>query len=29
MDQKVVSFKPQKMKTVFSTLVGFLAMEYQ
>ena len=29
MDQKVVTFKPQKMKTVFSTLVWFLAMECQ
>ena len=29
MDKKVVTFKPQKMKTVFSTLVWFLAMECQ
>ena len=29
MDQKVATSKLQKMETVFSTLVGFLAMEYQ
>ena len=29
MDQKVVTFEPQKRETVFSTLVGFLAMECQ
>ena len=29
MDPKVATFKLQKMETVFSTLVGFLAMECQ
>ena len=29
MDPKVATFKPQKTKNVFSTLVGFLAMECQ
>ena len=29
MDQKVATSKPQKTKNVFSTLVGFLAMECQ
>ena len=29
MDQKVATFKLQKMETVFSTLVGFMAMECQ